>query len=495
MNLIKNFLFLTGGEVLSKILTVVAIAYVARVVGPTGFGYIEFAISVSLLGGLLVHQGFGLYGAREIARDPDRTERLIAEITTIRFALAALAYVGLLLFVYLVDRPPVSEQLVLLYGLCLLLMPLGLQWVFQGHEKMHAVAALQLVRQAVFAAIVFALLRDADGIWAVAVAEIVAVAAFATVSIWFYRLYFGKLIPFPFAFSDSLIREGAVIGLGRLSWSARILGATAVVGLFASDEDVGYFAAAMRVLIALHVFIWLYFINLLPTLSRAWQTGPEELRRQVTTSMRLTCWLSLAAGVVWILLAPGAISVVYGNEFSPAALVLQVLGLVCVCAAIHGHFRFGLIAASRQRDEMVTSVLGTLVSLPLIPLSYWKFGLIGPALALVAGEIVIWVSAAWYSRQRLQLDSGLRFLVLPGICAVVILGAVPLLPSTLPIAAYTAIALLLFGMLAYASDHVVRDSIKHALVDLKARFASQRETLVTETEGDGDGLDTDRCVE
>ena len=86
MKLVKNFLFLTGGEVLSKVLTVVAIAYVARVVGPKGFGYLEFAMSFVLLAGVLVHQGLGLYGAREIGRDPALTDQLVAEIVSIRFA-------------------------------------------------------------------------------------------------------------------------------------------------------------------------------------------------------------------------------------------------------------------------------------------------------------------------------------------------------------------------------------------------------------------------
>lgn len=113
-------MFLTTGEVLSKLLTLAAIAHVARVAGPTGFGYLAFATSVVLLSGLLVHQGFGLYGAREIARALARTDRLVAEIASIRFMLAALTHIGLILFVYLFDRPAISEQPILLYGISLI---------------------------------------------------------------------------------------------------------------------------------------------------------------------------------------------------------------------------------------------------------------------------------------------------------------------------------------------------------------------------------------
>ena len=179
MRLVRNFLFLSGGEVLSKLLTFVAIAFAARIAGPTGFGYLEFAASVVLLAGLLVHQGFGLYGTREIAKDPSSTDRLVAEIVSIRYVLAGLGYVGLILFVYWVDRPSILERLVLLYGLSLLVMPLGLQWVFQGHERMNVAAGLQITRQAVFAIVILSVFRDPLRLWPVAIAEVAGAAAVA----------------------------------------------------------------------------------------------------------------------------------------------------------------------------------------------------------------------------------------------------------------------------------------------------------------------------
>ena len=43
MKLLKNFLSLAGAEMAAKGLTFAAFAYLARVAGPDGFGYIEFA--------------------------------------------------------------------------------------------------------------------------------------------------------------------------------------------------------------------------------------------------------------------------------------------------------------------------------------------------------------------------------------------------------------------------------------------------------------------
>ena len=90
-------------------------------------------------------QGFGLYGAREIARDPGSTDRLVAEVTFLRFLLAVLSYAGILVLVYLLDRPIASERLILMYGLGLFPMPWLLQWVFQGHDRMQVTQKMQQI--------------------------------------------------------------------------------------------------------------------------------------------------------------------------------------------------------------------------------------------------------------------------------------------------------------------------------------------------------------
>ena len=98
MQLFKNYLSLAGAELISKLATFAAFAYLARVLGPDNFGYIEFAGAVLMCGSLVVDQGFSPFGAREIAKDPKQTTRLTAEIITVRFLLAAFGSVAILLF-------------------------------------------------------------------------------------------------------------------------------------------------------------------------------------------------------------------------------------------------------------------------------------------------------------------------------------------------------------------------------------------------------------
>ena len=77
VSLVRNFLSLSGAEAVTKVATFFAFAYLARLCGPAGFGYVEWAGTVLMCASLIVDQGFSAYGAREIAKSPEKTAHLV----------------------------------------------------------------------------------------------------------------------------------------------------------------------------------------------------------------------------------------------------------------------------------------------------------------------------------------------------------------------------------------------------------------------------------
>lgn len=351
--------------------------------------------------GLVVDQGLSSYGAREIAKNPARTARLTAEIVTARFLLAGLSYVFVAALAFLFVSDKTVARLTLIFGLSLFPLPVLLNWVFQGHDRMNIVALIQIVRYTVFALIVFASVRSQENLLFVAMAEVAAVAIAGIFSVLMYRRSFSSKISFRPSFSLKLIREGFPIGLSQMFWTIKMFGAILIFGLIAAPDETGYFGAAMRILIAMHAFVWLYYLNLLPSLARAWQHGRERFSELVGGSMRIVVIISLAGAGFWIAVAPFAVTLVYGQNFSGAGGALQWLAGVFAAAAISGHFRFGLIAAGFQNREMLTSALGAGLAVILIPLGYigWRTG--GAAAGLFFAELGVLFSSWLIARKTL----------------------------------------------------------------------------------------------
>lgn len=404
--LLTNFASLSGAEALSKLVTFLAFAYLARTFGSAGYGAVEWAGAILMCASLVVDQGFSSYGAREIAKSPERTTELVSQIVTARLLLAFVAYAATSLFAIFYVADPSLRNLILVFGLSLFLLPFLLQWAFQGHDRMHLVAVTQIVRQTIFATIVFLFVGGTTDLVIVGVAEVVAVGAAAGLS----TVLFLKIFPRTSRLGPALSREtfttGGTIGLSQLFWVVKMFGATVIVGLIASPAETGTFASAMRIFIAIHTFVWLYFFNLLPSLSRAWLNDRFEYATLIRDSMRLVVFIALPACVLALLAAPYVMTFAYGEEFVAGAGALRWLGIACLFAAVSGHFRFGLIAAGYQSREMVSSAAGAVASVILIPTGYFFGGITYAALGVCIAEAII-LAVSWIqSRQVLDRNDG-----------------------------------------------------------------------------------------
>jgi O-antigen/teichoic acid export membrane protein len=485
--LLKNYLFLSGGELVSKVVTFAAIAYLARIAGPAGFGLVEFAGAVLLCAGLVVDQGFGLYGAREIAKDPQRTDLLVKEIVTARMILALLAFVGVIGFALFLDRSLLVTQMLLVYGLSLAGLPFMLTWVFQGHQRMKIVAVIQVIRQTVYAGVIFIFVRSAAQILMAGVAELAGVVSAALYSVLIYRYRLQERSSRPtglrlslltrFKISKQLFQEGVPIGLSQIFWTMRMFGATVLLGIIALPAEVGYFSSAMRIQIALHSFIFLYFFNLLPSLSQAWLQKDETFKKLENHSLQWVAWLATIGGLIAIIIMPNIIRWVYGNEFTPAVIVMQILIGVLIFAALSGHYRFGLLASGHQKAEMVASALGAIIALMAIPIGYSWRGITGAAIGLVIAEASVWLTTWIWSKLVLDLGGHLRLLIKPAGAGLVCIICALWLPVSSSWIQLVLVVVIFTGMAALLEPNARRSVSRNMKSYLSTKIKNSSFTL------------------
>jgi len=122
-----NFLFLTAGEFTAKLLTFASFTYLARVLGPLPYGSVEFTLAVMVFFTLPADLGLASYGAREVARHPDRAPRLLHEITGLRVALTLCSMLALGIFILVIHKSIELKILLALYGVSLMAGPFLLQ--------------------------------------------------------------------------------------------------------------------------------------------------------------------------------------------------------------------------------------------------------------------------------------------------------------------------------------------------------------------------------
>lgn len=400
-----NFFFLSGGELTAKLLTFASFSYLAHILGPQDYGFIEFVLAVMVFFSLPADLGLGSYGAREIARDPASAPQLLRVVTGLRMALALCSMLGLGVFILLLDKSSDLKWLLTLYGFSLLGGPFLLQWFFQAHDRMHWVGIASIVRQAGFAGLVFLVFRKNTPLIYIGVFECVSVAVVATYCVFVVRrMGFGW--PWPDLRFKSLggpLKEAAPIGLTEVAWAFMWYFCTVLLGLIFSDQTLGWFGAAHRLLMALHTFVWLYFFNLLPSISRCALRPHRHLLDLMDGSIRLIAWAGFFGAALLTALGPDILGLVYGRSFRGASSSFSILVWMLPIAMLSGHHRYVLIAYNQQKTllycSVASAVAAVLLGIALVPF----YGGTGAAWALLIANFANFV-LVYRAVQRLIVE-------------------------------------------------------------------------------------------
>src|SRR5262249_3236363 len=130
---------------------------------------------------------------------------------------------------------------------------------------------LSIVRNSTFAVLVLALFSLTRPLYHGGIYECGAVAVTALAGFWGLRGFRTSLpeARLPLGRLRAHLAAAAPIGLANMLWACMWYLPTLVLGLWAEPRSLGEYGVAHRITISLHTFVWLYFVNLLPSLSRA----------------------------------------------------------------------------------------------------------------------------------------------------------------------------------------------------------------------------------
>jgi len=392
---LTRYLTLFGGEAVSKACVLAAFAYLARVLSPGDYGNVELALSIAVFLVLGVESGTGAYGARLVAADPARIPQLVPQVVWLR-GILSLPIFAVTIAAAVYYRASGLGILAIL-GVGILLTPFLTQWVFHGLRAMQWVAAGSALRNLTFVAVVLLLVRPGSGIWLVAVAEICGIAALVLFNAFVLRRWLRPQLEWrngP-AGARRLFGEVWSLGLSDFAWAGLWYSPAVILGwvLWAGSEQVAWIGASVRIVVSLHTFVWLYFFNLLPNLSKELSAGIDEWKFLATRSLRTSMWPALLIAVAATLAAPTVIPMVYGGVYRDAVLPFQILVWMIPIAWFSGHFRFSLIAAGQQRLEFAASAAGAVVVIVLSGLLGRYYGATGAAVALLMGGVVNTIAA------------------------------------------------------------------------------------------------------
>jgi O-antigen/teichoic acid export membrane protein len=174
-----------------------------------------------------------------------------------------------------------------------------------------------------------------------------------------------------------------------------------ILGIFTESSEVAYYSIAYAMSEALQGVIPVAFLAaLFPNISRAFADRDHRFAKSAyENSLRLTTMAVLPVAVAGCLLSPSAIAVLYGDDFSDAALPLSVLLFSAGAQRIAYGSSLLLLGQDRERHIMLFTgtwaALNVALALALIP----TFGIEGATAANAATQFSAVVAAQFLVRR------------------------------------------------------------------------------------------------
>ena len=405
----KNALPLYGVQFCRKLLPFVCLPYLARVLGPAGWGRVAFTLAFGELVVMLIEFGFNLSATRELARHRDSKKHcraISAGVLGAQAVLSAAAVICALAVAPLVPGLRDYPKLLaagLFYGVAQGLAPL---WFFQGLEKMGTGAMLEISGKLLSAACVFAVAHVPADDWKVVLVQALPSAITTLAGIFLIHRAVGFDMPRA-AEVRAALERGWPLFLFRSGVGLYGLANAFVLGLFAPAAHVGFYASAEKVSKAASGLLSPLREALFPRLSHLARHSPSDARRLARAGSYIAVGVGLIISLTLYVLAPFIIRILMGGGFDAAIAVLRVLSVLPVVIAVTESV--GMQSLLPQgRDMSVTRIIysGGLLNIVLAFLLARRFGHIGMAWAVVTAEtfVAARLSAAAFAADRTNVE-------------------------------------------------------------------------------------------
>jgi PST family polysaccharide transporter len=405
--LTRNALSLYGVQFCRKLLPFVCVPYLARILGPAGWGRVAFAVAFGEILVMLIEFGFNLSATREVARHRDSREqcRAISAGVLGAQAVLSLAAIACALIVMpwvpgLRDYPRLFAG-ALFYGIAQGIAPV---WFFQGLERMGTAAVLEVSGKLLGVGCVFAVAHVPGDDWKVVLVQALPSAISAVVGIALIQRTVGLEVP-TLASVRAALKRGWPLFLFRSGVGLYGLANAFVLGLFAPAAQVGYYASSEKVSKAAYGLLSPMREAIYPRLSNLMRHSPSDARRLARMGSVIATGAGLLLSVVLCVMAPFIIRILMGPGFEPAVGVLRILSALPLIIAVTESVGLQWLLP-QGRDMSVTKIIfgGGFLNLALSFVLAPRFGHIGMAWAVVTAEtfVAVRMAMAAFEAARVQ---------------------------------------------------------------------------------------------
>lgn len=386
--LISNFSYLSVLQLTGYVFPLITMPYLARVIGPEGFGRIAFALAIIVWIQTIADWGFSFTATRDVAQHRDNqmiVSEILSKVLCAKLFLAILTFLILCVLILTIPIFKANAAIILITYLTVPSSIIFPDWFFQAIEKMKYTTIFNLIIKFIFTILVFVLINEEQDFVYQPLLTVIGYLICGLIALYliFYRWNYKFIIP-DFRVIIKTIQAGTNVFLNNLVPNLYNSFSTLLLTVYGGPAANGIYDGGNKFAII--------FTNLQSVISRTFFPFLSRRSDKHSVFAKINISISLLASLFLFVSAPLIVEIMLGNEFIESILVLRILSLSIFFLALNDTYGTNyLIVKNHERElrniAIISSIVGFLVAYPLV--KFYTY--IGAALTIFISRFLLGV--------------------------------------------------------------------------------------------------------
>ena len=401
-NFIMNFILTASGF----IFPLITFPYISRVLLAGGNGKIAFVTAYVNYFLMVSQLGIPTYGVRACARVRDNKEKMshtVQEIMVINFIMTMLVTASYIITVFTVPRLFEDRTLFMINAVTFFLQFIGINWLFQALEEYEYITKRSILFKIISLVLMFALVHKANDYIIYGTITVFAAVGSNVLNISRARRYvsFRKTAPYNL---KQHMKPILILFAQSLAISVYTNLDAIMLGFMRSNNEVGYYNAAVRIKVILTSLVTSLGGVLLPRMSYYVKNRMKsDFARIMIKALNFSLFLSIPLALFFSITARDSLLFLAGPDYLPAVMSMVFLILTIIPIGITNVLGIQVLTPLEDENLVMLSVLagaGADFILNLIFIPHW--GASGASCATLIAEIIVLIMQMIFAKNIIR---------------------------------------------------------------------------------------------
>ncbi len=389
LNFIMNAI-LTMSQFIFPLIT---FPYISRILLPSGTGKVSFATSLISYFSMFAQLGIPTYGIRACAKVRDNRKELTRtaqELLAINIVMDVISY-GLLAFALLfVPRLQEDRTLYVVISATIFLTSIGMEWLYKALEQYTYITIRSIIFKFIAMIAMFLLIHEQDDYVIYGGISILASSASNILNFFNVRKYIDLKPIGSYNFRQHLKPVCVFFAMSCATTIYTHLD-TVMLGFMATDADVGYYNAAVKIKTILVSIVASLGTVLLPRASYNVEHGLMDSFWKISKkAINFVFLIALPLMLYFIFFAEEGIYFLSGSEYAGSIIPMQIIMPTLLFIGLSNILGIQiLVPLGKEKVVLYSEIAGAVTDIIINALLIPKFTSAGAAIGTLVAEFVV----------------------------------------------------------------------------------------------------------